>query len=207
MKITKISTFICFFGLILCFACNQSDIEVIENRDNNQQLIEQFQQSKKNKTKVGFYKKFGANNVLIEDANFVNNKLEGKQNFYFPSGKLEITQQYIAGELNGKYQKYFENGKLAIEQEFIKGVMQGISTAWYENGNLKEKVTMRNNEENGPFTEYHENGNLKTEGTYLTPENEDFEGNKEHGELKIYDQNGKLEKIMLCELGICKTKK
>jgi antitoxin component YwqK of YwqJK toxin-antitoxin module len=203
MKIT-------FQALLFCtllFACKQSDIEVIEVKDNNQQVIEQYQQSKKDKTKVGFYKKFGANKTLIEEATYVNNQLDGKQNFYYPNGKLEITQTYLHGKLNGKYQKFYENGKISIEQDYINGVMEGFSIAYYENGNVKEKVTMKENEENGPFKEYHENGNLKAEGTYLTPNIPDFVGNKEQGELKLYDENGKLEKVMMCELGVCKTLK
>jgi antitoxin component YwqK of YwqJK toxin-antitoxin module len=200
----KFTLQILLFSIFL-WACNQSDIEIIEIKDNNQQLVEQYQQSKKDKAKVGFYKKFGANNTLIEEATYINGQLDGKQNFYYQNGKLEITQTYLHGRLNGKYQKFYENGKVSIEQDYVNGVMDGFSIAYYENGNMKEKVTMKENEENGPFTEYHENGNLKAEGTYMTPDDTDFVGNKEQGELKLYDENGKLEKVMMCELGVCKT--
>jgi antitoxin component YwqK of YwqJK toxin-antitoxin module len=194
-----------FYSIILLVACKQSDIETIEIKDANQQIVEQYQQRKKNHAKDGFYKKFGMNNVVLEEATYKNNQLDGLQKFFYSNGVLEISQQYVAGVLSGKYQKYYESGKIALEQDFTNGIMQGLSTAYYENGNLKEKVTMQNNEENGPFIEYYENGKIKTEGTYKTPDDPEFVGNKEHGILKMYDENGVLEKTMQCEIGVCKT--
>ena len=55
---------------------------------------------------------------------------------------------------------------------------------------------MVQNEENGPFKEYHLNGNLKAVGNYLNGPNED-------GNLKVYDENGDLEREMECTAGIC----
>ena len=40
--------------------------------------------------------------------------------------------------------------------------------------------------------------NSKAEGTYI-------DGDNEQGELKLYDEQGELEKIMQCERGICHT--
>jgi len=47
--------------------------------------------------------------------------------------------------------------------------------------------------------EYHPNGSLKAEGQYL---NGDFE----QGELKLYDETGRLVRIMDCEQGVCRTR-
>ena len=55
-----------------------------------------------------------------------------------------------------------------------------------------------NNDENGPFREYYKNGNIKAEGTYIN-------GPNEQGELKEYNEDGELIKIMSCTNGICNT--
>ena len=62
---------------------------------------------------------------------------------------------------------------------------------------------MHNNTESGPFTEYWPNGNLMTEGVYMEIE----EGESaENGELKEYDESGRLIRIAECENGVCRTK-
>lgn len=50
--------------------------------------------------------------------------------------------------------------------------------------------------ENGLFIEYYCNGKLVVEGVYK-------EGDYEYGELKIYNENGELFCMMLCDNGCC----
>ena len=44
----------------------------------------------------------------------------------------------------------------------------------------------------------YKNGKTKATGTYL-------EGDNEHGELKLFDENGELTKKMNCNRGACRT--
>ena len=99
----------------------------------------------------------------------------------------------------GEFKKYFDSGVLKVEGNYVENYMEGSWRVYYPSGQLKEDVTFSKNIENGPFIEYHENGNLKAEGNYL---NGDFE----HGELKLYNKGGELEKIMDCNAGICHTR-
>ena len=76
--------------------------------------------------------------------------------------------------------------------------MDGVWKRYYDTGELREEVNFVNNDENGPFREYYKNGNIKAEGTYIN-------GPNEQGELKEYNEDGELIKIMSCTNGICNT--
>jgi len=69
---------------------------------------------------------------------------------------------------------------------------------YYDSGELMEIVNFVENEENGPFVEYYKNGNKKATGNYL-------DGDNEHGELELFDEQGELIKKMNCNKGICRT--
>ncbi len=185
--------FACLFFLPAC----QSDLETVENRDEHGRL-ERFQRRKKDFAKEGPYQRFHEKGYLIEEAHFVNDTLEGERKFFYPNGAVESIEHFSRGAYTGKYQKFYENGQMQLEQEYANGVLQGLSTAWYPNGVKKETVTLRENEENGPFTEWYENGKLKAEGTYL-------DGDFEQDSLKLYDTLGQLERVLMCQMGACKT--
>jgi len=181
--------------------CKQNPLETVENRDAEGRL-ERWQRRKTDFAKEGLYQRFAANGILLEEANYVNDTLEGERKYFYPNGTVESIERYRRGQYHGKYQKFYENGQLQIEQEFVNGTMQGLSLRYYPNGVLEEKVTIRDNEENGPFWEYWENGNLKTEGNYAPSE----DGNLEQGELKEYDESGQLVRIAHCDKGVCPTR-
>ncbi len=193
------------FAVFFLISCKNSNFEEVENRNEAGKIIEKYTRNKKDFSKEGICQRFSDDGKLAEEANFKNGVTEGDRKFFFPNGTVEIIEPNVAGKIHGKYKKFAENGTLVLEQDYQNGVLEGISKAFYENGTLKEEVSMKNNEENGPFKEWHENGKLKAEGNYLTPDDPDFEGEKEDGELKMYDENGVLERIMDCNLGVCKT--
>lgn len=197
--------YLVFSSLLFILACKKSDIETAEVRDENGNLTERFERRRKDFAKHGLYQRFNAAGKIVEEARFENDTLQGEHKFFYASGTLEILEPNVNGKIHGKYKKYFENGSLALEQDYVNGVLEGQSTAWYPNGQKKEVVTFKGNEENGLFKEWHENGNLKAEGSYFTPDDPDFVGDKEHGELKLYDSTGVLERVMMCDLGVCRT--
>ena len=136
--------------------------------------------------------------TVIEEAQFVKDTLNGKRILYYENGKPHIVENYSMGNFSGLYQAYYESGALEISGEYSKGAMNGEWIRNYENGQQMERVLFKNNQENGPFTEWHKNGKLKAKGQYL-------DGDKEHGELLLYDISGELEKKMNCDRGICRT--
>jgi len=107
-------------------------------------------------------------------------------------------ETYKRGTFSGPYRLFYPGGELKQSGKYRDNLMVGKWKGFYDNGQLKEVVQFENNEENGAFIEYHSNGKLKAEGSYL-------DGDYEHGELKLYDENGELERTMQCVKGRCST--
>lgn len=187
------------FLLILCtfIACDNSNTEVVENKNDAGQIIEKYTRNRENFAKEGKYEAFFENGKLSEMANYVNDTLHGERKIYREDGTVETIETYENGLFSGKYQNLHPNGKVKFEGIYTDNIMGGIWKSYYESGQLKEEVTMVNNSEKGPFTEYHENGKISTEGVYGG-------GPYETGELKIYDENGELTTRKMCHRGICK---
>ena len=185
--------------LLPCFALfSCSNLETITEQDDSGNTIK-YVRDKEDYAREGLYQVFGADGKLLEEANYKDDQLHGERKLFYANGQVEAVEQFANGEYTGNFLGYYENGKLKIAGNYVDNAMSGEWKRYYENGQTMEVVLFENNEENGPFVEYHENGKLKTEGSYKN-------GDNEHGELKMYKQNGELERIMDCEMGRCKTR-
>jgi antitoxin component YwqK of YwqJK toxin-antitoxin module len=182
--------------------CTQDPLEMTEAKNDRGQ-VERWQRRKDNKLKEGLFQRFSAEGVLLEEAHYLADSLNGERKYYAASGILESIEHYQNHKIHGKFYSYYPNGQVKVEQDFVQGALTGFSIRYFPNGKVQEKVPLKDNVENGPFTEYHENGNLKTEGTYLP--NEDGDG-LEEGELKEYDESGQLIRIADCKGGMCLTR-
>lgn len=159
---------------------------------------EVFQQEKGSGMKQGKYQKYASDGVLIEEAFFVSDTLDGARILYYPSGDTLLIETYRMGSFHGVFKAFYESGGLELVGAYVDNAMAGEWRKYYKSGNLMEVVTFADNEENGPFTEYYENGNLKASGNYLN-------GDREHGLLFLYDEEGVLIRKMDCDQGLCKT--
>ncbi len=186
-----------FFYLLLVILLACSSHQEVEVKDDSGQIVERFTVDKKTGKKNGEYHRLDGQ-LITETALYVNDTLDGVRTLYFKNGQKEIEETYKMGIYHGDYFTYYEDGRIKQEGQYVDGTMEGPWKKYYNGGELMEMVEMHDNNENGPFIEYWENGNLKAEGTYLDGDNED-------GELKLYSENGELEKIMQCNRGICHT--
>ena len=194
--------YIVFLISILFIACN-SNLETVETVNEFGYKIK-YQRSKKDFAKQGLYTEFYPNGEKYEEANYVNDTLHGERKKYYESGAIELIENYSMGAIDAEFKRYYEDGALQQEGLYKEHVAVGEWKKYYKNGQLEELVTLVNNEENGPFQEFYENGNMKAEGNY---KGFDEEANRprEHGLLKMYNEEGKLVKKMNCDLGICRT--
>ncbi|MEL7219869.1 MAG: toxin-antitoxin system YwqK family antitoxin [Bacteroidota bacterium] len=135
---------------------------------------------------------------LIELAHYEADTLHGQRILFYVTGDTNIVENYNMGVFDGPYRAYFEEGILKQEGQYKNNELVGTWRSYHDNGQLKEAVQFANNEENGPFVEYHPDGKLAAEGSYL-------DGDNEHGELKIYNENGELLRTMMCDKGRCQT--
>ncbi len=183
--------------VIFSQACKNA-IEVVEVKNEAGQLVEKYQRSVESNMRHGSYEAFDEKGNIIESSVFQNDTLHGERIIYFENGQPQYIEQYKNGQFDDLYNSFYESGQLKLEGKYTNGAMNGEWKGYHENGQLKEVVLFENNNENGPFVEYHANGKLAAEGTYLN-------GDKEHGELKLYDKTGELYKTMNCDEGLCRT--
>lgn len=149
--------------------------------------------------KHGFYKRYSQGGILLEEANYVEGKLDGERILYNNKGIKEVSEIYKSDVLNGPLKEFHENGKLKLLGTYTDNVLAGKVNVFYPTGKLKEEVLFVNNIEEGPFKEFHENGKIKWEGTYRN-------GDNEFGLLKEYNDTGELIRKMMCdEQAICTT--
>lgn len=187
-----------FFAAFMVVGCKTSPkLETVEAKD-NAGYTERYSRRKSDFAKEGLYVKIDPQGNKVEEAQFASDTLHGFRILYYENGDTQIVESYQMGGFEGDYKVYYPGGQLKMLGKYEDNVMTGKWKVYYENGGLKEEVTFKNNQENGPFVEYHPNGNLKAEGTYLN-------GDYEQGELKLYDENGKHIKTMMCEKGVCRT--
>ncbi len=190
-------TFFPLLFLALCLAACKSELETVESKDEDGNLI-RFTRQTENYARQGLFTRLTPDGIKLEESNYLNDTLHGQRTLFFPNGKPEIIELYHKGAFSGKHKTFFESGQLKVEGEYIDGAMNGNWQVYYESGQLKEIVSFKDNEENGPFKEFYPNGKQKAEGQYLG-------GDNEHGELLLYDEAGELIKKMNCNHGICRT--
>jgi antitoxin component YwqK of YwqJK toxin-antitoxin module len=175
----------------------QIPVEQVEMTDDYGNM-EVYARRKSNYAKEGLYTKKSPQGTVLEQAFFKNDTLDGPRVLYYEQGDTQTVENYQKGLYIGPYRLYYPSGQLQQEGRYENNQMTGSWKQYYKNGQLKEIVQFEGNQENGPFVEYHENGALKAEGQYQN-------GPYEQGELKLYDEAGKLVRIMDCEQGTCRT--
>jgi len=170
---------------------------MVEIKDDAGKVTESYEIDKESKKKTGIYQRFN-NNILVEEAIYLNDTLHGTRTLFFDDGTKEIEESYVHGIFHGPFYTYHPEGSLKLQGQYENGTMESTWIKYYVAGQIMERVEMHQNNENGPFEEFYENGNIKAKGTYLDGDNED-------GELLLYDENGDLERKMDCDKGICHT--
>jgi antitoxin component YwqK of YwqJK toxin-antitoxin module len=172
--------------------------------DSREQLDEygyrlQYSTRKGTDIREGQWKRLNADNVIIEEATYRNDTLQGQRVLYYDTGDTLLVEHYEQGLFEGPYRAYYDNRQPKTIGQYRRNEISGQWLSYYPDGTLREEVTFDRNTENGPFNEYHPNGRLKAQGHYL-------DGDNEHGELKLYDEEGQLIRTMVCDMGRCKTR-
>lgn len=149
-----------------------ANIEMVEREDNYGNL-ERYSRRKSDYARQGIFSKFDKEGHLLEQAQYENDTLHGIRVLFFEeTGDTNVVENYNRGRFHGPYRVYYPSGKIELTADYVNNVMEGEVKKYYETGELMETVTFQDNEENGPFKEYYTNGNLKTEGFYMKGDNE-----------------------------------
>lgn len=196
MRVIMHKGWLYLFFVLLFISCKKTT-ETIESK-NELGYVERYERRLSDYAKEGLYLKLDPQGKKVEEAQYKNDTLDGWRILYNEKGDTQVIENYRAGVFDGDYKVFHDNGQLKLHTQYANNEIIGKLKGYYDNGALKEEVTFEKGVENGPFLEYHPNGKLKAEGAYL-------DGDSEHGELKLYNEAGELEKRMQCTKGVCKT--
>jgi antitoxin component YwqK of YwqJK toxin-antitoxin module/Tfp pilus assembly protein PilF len=156
--------------------------------------------------KIGIWKSFNEDNILIEEETYNNGKNSGTTKTYTDKGKLaeeyiyknDMLQEYKAYDAAGKviYQNkkdgkssydvllYHPNGNKKREGRIKDGIPDGKWKSYNRNGFVTSEENYTEGKKNGKTFTYFENGKIKTEVEY--------KDGVANGNFKKYHKNGKI---------------
>lgn len=195
--IIRINSLFAFVLLLAFTSCGRKTITVEKTDELGFRTV--YTVNAETELKEGQMQLFDDKGTLLETANYANDKLNGKRIIFADNGDSSIVETYVDGVFSGPYRSFHTGGQqVKLSGNYVDNVMSGLWYKYHLNGQLAEEVTFANNEENGPFKEWFENGNLAAEGSYLN-------GDNEHGRLRVYNEDGSLNRVMDCDEGVCRS--
>ena len=132
-----------------------------------------------------------AENLRVEEGNFVNGRKEGIWVKYHKDGRtIKLKGNYTNNRPTGFYIRYFKNAKKHEEATFIQDMYKGTYNRYYSNGKLAYSGNYNNSgDESGLIQYYYKNGNLQLEYT--------AKNGKPYGKIKNYYRNGSLKRVIV----------
>ena len=112
--------------------------------------------------RVGHWKYFYPNGILMSEENYTNGALHGEQFVYYPNGKVTKFSQYKLGLLDGISSKYSSKGILIEEITYKNNKPNGLAKYFELNGNLKETGFYKDGKREGKW-EYYLDGEIASE--------------------------------------------
>jgi len=113
------------FIITSCVPNQESNLEVVEIKDDSGNLAEKYSRKKSNFFKEGANTKYFPNGKIMEEASYVNDTLEGKRSLFYENGQLQFEEHYTKGQFDGKYTAWYEDGKMELEGLYVAGKMSG----------------------------------------------------------------------------------
>lgn len=187
-----------FFVIITISTGCQSNYERVDSLRDDGTLEASWIEHRETGEKNGEYRLYSRDGMVVERSNYKKNELHGTRFLFDEEGRKIIEEHYRNGRLNGTYTAWFPDGGIRYTGNYEDNAMEGIWTYYYPSGAVKEKVNFADSETSGPFTEFYEDGTLKAKGKYIAGENE-------QDWLQLYDSTGTLNRLMLCNAGVCIT--
>jgi len=128
-----------------------------------------------NQLKEGKWKfySFTVKDLLISEAEYKGDKLNGLMINYYPDGKVAEKIMYGNNLKHGECLKYYPDGTLTLRTNYENGKINGRFEAFYENGKPEMTGQYKDNLREGPWVIYRNDGSQRfaTEYTAGIPDN------------------------------------
>lgn len=185
---------------ILFFACKPV---LLEKEEKTSFEIRRYQTTEAG-VKQGKWARYDSTGkVLLEEAFYDNDSLEGESKLYDLQGKIAELRHYKKGKLEGEFKSYYSNGQVNSDATYINNKFEGTYKRYYANGKLREMVQFKEGHEDGAFQEFYMDGSKKTEGSYKF--NALLDTGVEDGALLQYDSASQQITKKNCAMGRCST--
>lgn len=156
------------------------------------------------------YKDNSRTGGLVSKELYVNDKLQNKSFYYFPTGELFQVVNYKNDFKHGKTFESNKEGRIIYELEYRQGVLikrtkinyidknglkQGLWREYYSNDRVKTESTYLDGQLHGYYKEFDVRGQLKLSKRYFKGEEsiENLKENEEVQEQVQYYANGKIQ--------------
>jgi antitoxin component YwqK of YwqJK toxin-antitoxin module/Tfp pilus assembly protein PilF len=135
------------------------------------------------------------------------NNITGTETFFYPSGKVFETDEYVDGQEQGPSIAFYPDGTKKNESQYANGKLNGYHQLWYSNGQLREGGWYTDNDACGYWLYYNDLGALTdsiyynqgtetgTKGSFLPNGRKEYEIKTRSGwlqEWKQFDSTGRL---------------
>lgn len=123
---------------------------------------------------------FTVKDLLISEAEYKENKLNGLMINYYPDGKAAEKIRYRNNLKHGECLKYFPDGTVTLRTNYENGLVNGRFEAFHENGKPEMTGQYKNNLREGPWVIYRNDGSQKFSTIYT-------EGIPDNRSIDIYE--------------------
>jgi len=89
---------------------------------------------------------------------YLDGKLEGLSQSYYPNGGISEEVQWKNGEKDGFWKQYYTNGAQRLSAHYKDGQLQGPYELYFSTGTIKIRGTYLNNRSHGTWSFYDESG-------------------------------------------------
>ena len=106
------------------------------------------------------------NGSLKERTHAIDRVKNGLAVLYYDDCSVQVRRYFLNGKLQGKYEKYFPSGQLSYVVNYINGQREGLYQYYYHDGNKVADVYYRAGEKHGAYIGLYEDGSILITGTY-----------------------------------------
>lgn len=144
-----------------------------------------------NRKKTGLWKYYKGE-ILLQQEEYKDNRLDGTVIRYYDSGKVAETKSWEKGVMSGDWKAYYDNGKLRISAVFLEGKLNGPIASFDYEGRLAAEGEYLNDLKEGSW-KYYRNGELQYTRSYRQgiPENKEEVEREESRRLDELIRSGK----------------
>ena len=117
---------------------------------------------------TGVFTNFTANQIKDFTITIVEGKTKGAVTYYYPSGTISETGEFLDNEKNGEWIRYDEKGNKTASANYLNGKKDGTWLIWDFNGIKRCEMHYALGEKKGKWIMWDETGNLTSEKVYST---------------------------------------